>query len=159
MAYGVVRTDNLAGTTVGKNLVSVKFHNGTAYAACENGMPLALDAYLGGDVFKAVQTTANMNLGKLLLTAGVELFTDYNKGLDQWINPADIPVRAYVLQSGDIFSVTVDALDDTPTLTGETPKKYIGTAAQAEWDVQTAATNAVAECIAIEGNMYVYRVL
>lgn len=166
MAHGVIRTDNLTGIYDGAKLRAVKYNNGTAYAEIDNGMPVVLDAYLGGDVWKAVKPTAGDTTAnaKLCIIATPEIFYDYERPLDEFVNPADEPARAYVLEPGDIFSVTADVLDDTPN---KTDKGFLEAAA-GEWHVTAAATTttgqvtteAAAELINIETvgayTMYVY---
>ena len=167
MAHGVVRTDNLAGIDVGKNLRAVKYHNGTAYAEIDNGMPVVLDAYLGGDVWKAVKPAAGDCTGKLCLIATPEIFYDRERPLNEFVNEADREARAYLLEVGDIFSVTADVLDATPVAG---TKAYLEAAA-GKWHVAEAASrtessatiNACAELIAIDvvGGLtfYVYHVI
>lgn len=160
MANGVVRTDNLTGIYDGSKLAAVKFYDGAKYAEIENGMVVSLDEYLGGDVYKAVKPSAGQKLGKLALVAGVELFKDYNRPLDEWINPADEAVRVYVLHQGDVFSVTEPCLNGAPD---KETNKYLAVEAQTKWKVASAEDGAVAELIAIESVgeyvYYVYRVL
>lgn len=163
MAKGVVRTDNLAGIYDGSKVVSIKFNNGTADAEIENGNVVSLDAYLGQDVYKAVKPTAEQKVGKLALVAGVELFKEKTLPLDQWVNEAGAPTRAYVLQQGDVFSVTADAIDGTPDAT---TNKFVDIAAQTQLKAAAAAGTGkanFAELIAIETagayTYYVYRVL
>ena len=163
MAHGVVRTDNLAGIYDGSKIVSIKFNNGTADAEIDNGSVVALDAYLGQDVYKAVKPTAEQKLGKLALVAGVELFKDREKPLDQWVNEAGVPCRAYVLQQGDVFSVTADVISGTPDAT---TNKYVDIDAATTFKAGPVASSGkanFAELIAIETagayTYYVYRVL
>lgn len=163
MAHGVVRTDNLAGIYDGSKIVSIKFNNGTADAEIDNGSIVSLDAYLGQDVYKAVKPAAEQKLGKLVLVAGIELFKDGKKPLDQWVNEAGVPCRGYVLQQGDVFSVTADVIHGTPDMT---TNKYADIEAATTLKAGAAAgggkTN-FAELIAIENagayTYYVYRVL
>ena len=49
MAYACVRTDNMSGTTIGKDLVSLKYFDGEdKEAAIENGSVVLVGAYLDG---------------------------------------------------------------------------------------------------------------
>lgn len=168
MAYGVVRTDKLTGTIDGAKLCAFKFYNGENEANIENGAVVALDNYLGQDIWKAVAPVAGQEIGKLVLVDGVELFEDRTHPLEDWINKAGVACRGYILDHADIFSVTAEDLTEVPNLTN---KAYIGCKAGTKWEVWEAATktvdtktyNAVAELIAVENVggmvMYVYRVI
>lgn len=48
--YAYVRTDNMSGTTVAKDLASAKFYNGSVEADIENGNVVTLGAYLDGEI-------------------------------------------------------------------------------------------------------------
>lgn len=158
--HGVVRTDNLSGIYDGARLLAVKYFDGAAYAEIDNGMLVALDEYLGGDVYKAVKPTAGQKLGKLALVAGVELFKEGERPLDYWVNEADVPVRVYVLRQGDVFSVTAPCINGTPD--AET-NKFVAAGDDVKFEVATAEDGALAELIAVETVgayvYYVYRVL
>lgn len=143
MAYGVVRTDNLSGIIDGARLATVHFYDGANKAAIENGNIVSLNGLDEPGVYKAIAPTAKQALGKLGIVAGVELFYDRKyKNLDEFINPAGAEVRVYILKSGDVFSVTSDALSAAP-VDGTT----LGVEVQAgtKLKVVTALTDAVAE--------------
>lgn len=163
MAYAVTRLDNLAGTKDPTKLVSFRYHNGSAYAAIENGFLVSLDSLIEGEreIWKAVAPTANQALGKLVLCATPELM--YNtleyKNLSDFINAAGSDCRGYILSSGDIFGVTVDAFasDTAPTSTN----KYITIAAATQsMTAGSSSSDARLEYIATESdNGYTYYVL
>lgn len=163
MAYAVTRLDNLAGTKDPTKLVSFRYHNGTSYAAIENGFLVSLDSLIEGEreIWKAVAPTANQTLGKLVLCATPELM--YNtleyKNLSDFINAAGSDCRGYILSSGDIFGVTVDAFasDTAPTSTN----KYITIAAATQsMTAGSSSSDARLEYIATESdNGYTYYVL
>lgn len=158
--HGVVRTDNLSGIYDGAKLAAVKYFDGANYAEIDNGMLVSLGEYLGGDIYKGVKPTAGQGLGKLGLVAGVELFKEGERPLDEWVNPANEGVRVYILDKGDVFSVTAPCLSGTPD--AET-NKYVKAAADVKFEIATAEEGALAELIAIETVgayvYYVYRVL
>ena len=114
MSYGVVRTDKLAGTDVRSLLVSIQYmKGGSTPTAIENGNILKVgdlkagerEIYVGGDV------AANDKLSDVVLVASVEMDYEDNKApLDEYINEAGKICRGYHLHSGDIFSVTKEAL-------------------------------------------------
>ena len=112
--YAYVRTDNMSGTTVAKDLASAKFYASEAEAAIENGNIVTLGGYVDGEreVRKATAPTANTKLRDLYLVATPEVVKDKNYyGLDEFINEAGSIIRCYRLTSGDIFSVTKEAID------------------------------------------------
>ena len=47
--YAYVRTDNMSGTTVAKDLASAKFYDGSAEADIENGNVVTLGVYIDGE--------------------------------------------------------------------------------------------------------------
>lgn len=119
--YGVVRTDNMYATDVRSGLVSVKYMGtgGDTPTEIENGHVLKVgklaederEVFIGGNVAKADK------LADIVLVASPEIMYDeHKKGLDEYINEAGKVCRGYRLHSGDIFSVTKEALDGTPTL-------------------------------------------
>lgn len=155
MAYGVVRTDNLSGIIDGARLATVHFYDGATKAAIENGNIISLDGLDGEPgVYKAIAPSAQQGLGKLGLVAGVEIMYDrkYNN-LDDFINPAGAEVRVYILKSGDVFSVTADALSAAPSASTVGVEVQAGT----KLKVVTALTNAVAEYLGSDvENGYTY---
>lgn len=115
MAYGVVRTDKLMGTDVRSMLESVKYMgSGSTATAIENGCVVKLDGTLidgEREIKKGVTPAATDALDSIVLIAAVEVDYDERKhDLDEYISPAGKTVRGYHLHSGDIFSVTADAL-------------------------------------------------
>lgn len=115
MAYGVVRTDKLIGTDVRSMLESVKYMgSGSTATAIENGNVVKVDGTLidgEREVKKAVTPAATDTLDEIVLVVNPEVDYDEHKhGLETYINEAGKIVRGYHLHSGDIFSVTADAL-------------------------------------------------
>ena len=124
MAYAVVRTDNLSGIVDGSKLVTARFYNGSplALADCQNGSILELseidtDANKHGERFtwKAVIPSATDSVhdtstdGKLILVATPEMIYDKKYfNLNEYTNKAGTYLRGYVLESGDVFSVTAE---------------------------------------------------
>jgi len=161
MAYGVVRTDQLAGTRNPEKLVTLRYNDGTKEAEIENGMILTLDSLVDQDIWKAVAPAANQAKGKLVLVAAPEVMADEHKhNLTEFVNEAGADVRGYVLDTGDIYGVTADALDGTPDLT---TNKYIVAQAKTTPKVGSSATNAIADLIDIDTvgllTYYVFRVI
>lgn len=155
MAYAVVRTDNLSGIIDGARLATVHFYDGNGKAAAiQNGNIITLNGIDERGVFKAIAPTANQGLGKLALVATPEIMSDRQyKNLDDFINAAGAEVRVYILHSGDVFSVTAEALDGTVGNTTVGVEVQAGT----KLKVVTSATNAVADYLGSDvENGYTY---
>ena len=121
MAYGVVRTDNMAGTDVRGQLVSVEYmgSDGATATAIENGNVLLLDGLKTGEreIYVGAATAVDSPLEKVVLVASPELMYDERKiALDEFINPAGYPARGYHIHPGDTFSVTADAITGSPAV-------------------------------------------
>ena len=123
MGYGVVRTDRLMGTDVRSMLESVKYMGaGSTATAIDNGNVVKLDGSLmtgEREIKKGGTPAANDALDAIVLIASPEVMYDERKrNLDEFQNEAGKVCRGYHLHSGDIFSVTKDALDgvDTPAV-------------------------------------------
>lgn len=120
MGYGVVRTDRLMGTDVRSMLESVKYMGaGSTATAIDNGNVVKLDGSLmtgEREIKKGVTPAANDALDAIVLIASPEVMYDERKrNLDEFQNEAGKVCRGYHLHSGDIFSVTKDALDGVAT--------------------------------------------
>ena len=112
--YGVVRLDNMSGTTDGTLLRSVRFYDNDKEAAIENGRVVLIGDLLDGqrEVSKATAPAATSPLTHVGLVAAPELMYDERKhNLTDFINAAGENVRVYIPHVRDIFSVTADALD------------------------------------------------
>lgn len=112
--YGVVRLDNMSGTTDGTLLRSVRFYDNDKEAAIENGRVVLIGDLLDGqrEVRKATAPAATSTLAHVGLVAAPELMYDERKrNLTEFINEAGENVRVYIPHVRDIFSVTAEALD------------------------------------------------
>lgn len=121
--YAVVRTDNMTGSDVRSQLVSVKHMgaDGNTPTAIENGNVLALAGLMSGEreIFVGEVPAADADLNTIVLVASPEvLYDERDRNLSDFINEAGKPARGYRLHSGDIFSVTEKALSGTPTVGG-----------------------------------------
>lgn len=115
MAYGIVRTDNMYGTDVRAALVSIKYMgtDGSTPTAIENGNVLKVGALISGEreVYVGGKVAANDKATDIVLIASPEvMYDERKKNLDEFINEAGKACRGYRLHSGDVFSVTKDAL-------------------------------------------------
>ena len=120
MAYGIVRTDNMYGTDVRTGLVSIQYMgaDGTTPTAIENGNVLKVGALKTGEreVYVGGAVAAADKISDVVLVASPEVMYDERKhNLDEFINEAGKNCRGYRLHTGDIFSVTKDALDGVTT--------------------------------------------
>ena len=116
MAYACVRTDNMSGTTLGKDLVSLRFYDAVSEeAAVENGNVVLVGAYLDGhrELRKATAVAADSKLSDVALVASEEVVkTKSHNNLNEFINEAGSDIRGYRLTSKDVFSVTKEAFVD-----------------------------------------------
>lgn len=154
--YAIVRTDNMSGTYVGKDLVSLR-----ADKDIENGSVVVVGALEEGE--REVRTMADMaatsKLSELAVIAGVEVIKDkkYN-ALSEFINETGDIVRGYRLVSKDLFSVTKEAFKDGAKLAvGNIVECAAGRKMNAVASA-TASTTAIGKIIAIEGEYYVIEV-
>lgn len=110
MAYTVIRTDLMSGTTQPADLVSLRFYDGSdEQAEVENGVIVKLQGYEDGEreVMKAVAAASADDLNDCAIVAGVEvMYDERKKNLDEFINEAGSIVRGYIPRSRNIFSVT-----------------------------------------------------
>lgn len=122
MAYTVIRTDLMSGTTQPADLVSLRFYDGSdKQAKVENGVIVKLQGYEDGEreVMKAVAAASTDDLNDCAIVAGVEvMYDERKKNLDEFINEAGSIVRGYIPRSRNIFSVTKEGF-----VGGVVPKK------------------------------------
>lgn len=169
MAHAVVRTDNLTGITDGARLATAKYYPSDTATDIDNGSIVKLTTYRSAperETWNAVAPAAGDYVGgcngRLGLVATPEIVYDYKKyyNLDEFYNKADKPVRVYILESGDEFSVTAEAFDVAPGTTAITNKYITLTASSVKMTaVDTAPDDGAgspspvpyfAECIKIE---------
>lgn len=157
--YAYVRTDNMSGTTVAKDLASAKFYKGTELADIENGNVVTLGAYLDGEreLKKATAPTAATKLRDLYLVATPEVVKDKTYyGLGEFTNKAGEAIRCYRLTSGDIFSVSKEALDGEAAV-GSIVEAQASTKLKVVKTATTGSTT-VGKIMAIEGDYIVIEV-
>lgn len=144
MAYAVVRTDKLMGTDVRSMLESVKYQvAGTGSTmvdtAIENGNVVKVGTLISGEreVKAATAPAATSKLDEVVLVATPEVMYDERKrNLDEFRNEAGQIARGYHLHSGDIFSVTAEALANASPAVGQ----VIELAASTKWNNVDSAT-------------------
>ncbi len=160
MAYGVVRTDKLMGTDVRSMLESVKYMGaGSAETDIQNGNVVKVDGTLmtgEREVEKGVTPAATDTLDSIVLIATPEVMYDERlRNLDEFYNKAGKICRGYHLHSGDIFSVTADALDfNTSEATDGKVNSVVELKAGVKLNVKTgsatASSTVVGKVIAID---------
>ena len=155
MAYGIVRTDNMYGTDVRAALVSIKYmgSNGSTPTAIENGSVLKVGALIEGEreVYVGGAVAANDKVEDVVLVASPEvMYDERKKNLDEFINEAGKACRGYRIHSGDIFSVTKDALTgkETPAV-GNVVELAAGTKLNVA-DSATAESTTIGTIIAVD---------
>lgn len=123
MAYAVVRTDNMFGTDVRAGLVSIEYivienagadNETKTETAIENGNVLKVGPLMSGEreIYEGYAPAVDDSLDDIVLIASPEVLYDERKrNLDEFRNEAGKPARGYRLHSGDVFSVTKEALD------------------------------------------------
>lgn len=118
--HGVIRTDNMAGTDVRAQLVSVKYMgaDGDTPTEIDNGNVLAVGGLVEGEreIFVGTKPTAGTKVSDIVVIATPEVFYDstIKKNLDEYTNEAGKILRGYRLHSGGIYSVTAEALSGVP---------------------------------------------
>lgn len=113
MAYGVIRTDRLHGTDNSADLVSVRYSPDSTNQPIENGNAVLLGALdtSNREVFVGATPAVNSALANIAIVAEPEVLADERmKLLSDFRNEAGAVVRAYRPRSGDIFSVTAEAI-------------------------------------------------
>lgn len=144
MSFGVVRTDKMMGTDVRSMLESVKYMgSGSTETAIDNGNIVKIDGSLmtgEREIKKGITPAAGDTLDKIVLIATPEVMYDERKhNLDEFRNEAGKVCRGYHMHSGDIFSLTKDALDGaTAPAVGDIVELKAGT----KLNVVAAATGA-----------------
>lgn len=152
--YAVFRSDLMSGTTVGADLVSVKYMgSGTTETAIENGNIVKLDGLMTGEreVYKGVTPAANSALDEIVIIGSVEVpYDERKRSLTDFINEAGSICRGWIPRSRNKFSVTREALDGSGEpavgniveLQAGTKMKFVASA--------TASTTTVGKIIAVE---------
>ena len=159
MAYTVFRSDLLSGTDVAADLVSVKVFDAEDKAiAVENGTIVKLMGYMDGEreVMKAILATADDDAKDCAIVGAPEVnYDERKKNLDDFINEAGVPVRAYIPRSRNMYSVTKEGFvgGKVPTSKGVA----VGIGANGKLDTATEGWGTV-EAIEVAGR-YTYYVI
>lgn len=161
MSHGVIRTDRMYGTDVGAALVSFKYYDSDTPADIDNGCVVKLTGLMDGEreLFKAEAPTAADKLEDCVIVASPEvLYDERKKNLDEFYNKAGKAARGYRFHSGDIFSVTADALTGTMAK-GDVVELAAGNKMNTAASATDSAT-AIGKIIAVEtAGRYTYYVI
>lgn len=151
--YGVVRLDRVTGTGDASKLLSARYYAGATPAPTDiqNGSVVHITTeLLDREVFKTVATTASDTLNVIGLVASVEVIKDSPFKVDQlsdFINKADgEPQRVYLLESGDIFSISAEVINGLPQ-SGSTKGKFVKLGTTTKWEYAATNTDAIGDII------------
>lgn len=155
------RSDNMSGTTLGKDIVAIKYRPSNTDTAIENGNIVVIGGLITGetDVRKADTPTATSAFNMLAVVGGVPVDkTKAYNAEDDFINPAGVATRAYRLRSGDMYAVTADALSAAEAIAvGNVVEVQAGTKAKVVATLTTNSTK-IGTVYAIEGEWIVIEV-
>jgi len=147
----IFRADNCAFTKNPALLKSAKYMgSGSTATKIENGNLVAIGGLMSGqrEIHLATTPAVNTTYFGIVKTPEVEYSETGYHGLDTFENEVDTVITVGILQQGDIFSVTAEALSSVPTvgnlveLQAGTKGKVVATA--------TAGSTQVGKVIAIE---------
>ena len=140
--FPMFRADNLAGTTQGKYLASVRMTEDLA-----NGSIVVPGAYEAGarEVRVCAAPTASDKIGKLAILGSEEVVKGVKYDtVGGFTNKKDTAARAYILEAGDVFSVSKEGFVAVPAVGGAVK------VAAGAYKLGTEGDVTVGECIAIE---------
>lgn len=148
--HAVVRLDNVTGMIDGARVHSGRFVTVSGDqkipTAIDNGFPVEIGALEDGEreIRECVAATADTTDWGIVTTPEVdEASTQKYSDLQDWHNKAGDAIRIHVLKDHNIFSISQEALDGTPT---KGQKIGFG-GTNGKWKV---GTSGVATCIAID---------
>lgn len=113
MAYPIVNLDKLQASKIG-NLETLQH-----VADVPNGSVAHIGALVTGqrDVFNVVvPSTASIGNTEVVLIASPEVLYLPGKSLEDFTNVAGTNMRGFHLHAGDIFTISNDGIDGTPTV-------------------------------------------
>lgn len=160
----VVRTDNLDGTDVRADLVSVRYMgaDGETPTDIENGNVLKLGAIETGnrEVFIGGAVAADDNISDIVLIASPEVnYEDGKYNLSDYINKAGKVCRGYHLPAGASFSITKEGFVGATAAKGNLVELAAGTKLKAV-AAATSGSTVIGRIIDVENaGRYTYYVI
>lgn len=159
--HACFRSDNMAGTKLGYELVAIKYRPDGTDTAIENGNIVAVGNFINGeaDVRVATTPTADTPLTNLAVVGAPEVDkTKAYNTVDDFINKAGVPARAYRLVPHAQYSVTAEALTAAAEIAvGDVVEAQAGTKANVVKTATEGATT-IGHVMAIEGDFIVIEV-
>lgn len=162
--HGVVRTDSMIGTDIPKYLVTGIYKVSSTNTAIDNGNFVVPGAYVTNERELRLCTTptAATAVSALAIVASEEVDkTKKYNALADFTNEAGATLRCYMLHSGDVFSVTAEAIAIGSGITPTVGTSILEAQAGVKGNLVNSATTSttkIADLIAIEGEWYVFRV-
>lgn len=159
MAYTIFRSDLMTATKDASKHVFFKI----VTTAVENGNVLKIGKLVSGErnSYTYATPSANTALTSIAILTSPELMSDERKkNLNEFINEVGVTSRAFMLEKGDVFSVTAEgltgtdiAVDDIVELQADTKLKVVALATGL-----TSGSTKVGTIVGIEGDYYRIRV-
>lgn len=113
MAYCIVNTDSMTGTKDPAKLVSLR-----CVDPVENGNVLVIGSIMEGEreIYEGTKPTGSETLKQIVLVATPEvMYDERKKNLNEFRNEPDgQPIRGYMMESGDRFSISAEGFEGTP---------------------------------------------
>lgn len=143
MAYAVITREKMQSEWDASKLISLKYRPSGADAPIQNGNVVVPGALIEGlrEVYSADKPASDTPLKKIVIITTPEVMTERSKkSLSDFRNEAGEIARGDRLMSGDIFSVTAEALSAAETIAaGDLVELQADTKLKV---VKTATTNA-----------------
>jgi hypothetical protein len=164
MAYAMVRLDRMHGTDNAGDIVSLRYSPSGTDTVIENGNVVLLGALdtSNREVYVAGTPARDSALAKIALVASPEIVADERyKSLSDFRNAAGAIARGFMLRSGDIFSVTAEAVTEisgTAPAVDQVVELQAGTKLKLTASLTSGSTQ-VGSVYAIEGDWIVVRVV
>jgi hypothetical protein len=160
MAYGVIFREKMQSEFDGTKRISGKYLPSAVATAIENGNVVLIGSLVTGEreVYTLTTPAANSALTAIGVVTTPEVMADERKkNLDEFRNEAGEVITVDKLCSGDIFSVTVDALTGTKAV-GNVVELQAGTKLNTAATL-TASSTKVGTLIDITNGMYAIQVV
>lgn len=160
MAYGVIFREKMQSEYDGTKRISGKYLPSSVATAIENGNVVLIGSLVTGEreVYTLTTPAANSALTAIGIVTTPEVVADERKkNLDEFRNEAGEVITVDKLCSGDIFSVTADALTGTKTK-GDVVELQAGTKLNTAATL-TASSTKVGTLIDITNGMYAVQVV